>query len=144
MKQPLNFTKPLKPNSGFTLVEVLVALLVLALAMTALQMRIGQYLDDAAYLRDKTIALWVAQDQLTLLQLAARLGQARPEATQTGSVNMAGRTWYWEVQITPGEPDNALQLVTPVVIQVSAISAVAARENPLISLNGVTDAAFSL
>ncbi len=69
---------------GFTLIEVLVALLVLALAMSALQLRMSQHLDSAAYLRDKTIAEWVALDQLELLRIAARVGSAPAAGTVEG------------------------------------------------------------
>ena len=82
-------------RKGFTLIEVMVALLVLALAMSALQLRIGQTIDSAAYLRDKTIAQWVALNQLELLRIATRFGNAPPQQQLTGTATMAGRTWYW-------------------------------------------------
>lgn len=84
-------------RAGFTLIEVMVALLVLALALAALQLRISQQLDSAAYLRDKTIAQWVALNQLELLRISTRLGNTPPQATMTGTAQMAGRTWYWEL-----------------------------------------------
>src|SRR5688500_19419739 len=90
-------------HKGFTLIEVMVALLVLALAMSALQWRIGQTLDSAAYLRDKTIAQWVALNQLELLRISTRFGNAPPQQQLTGTAAMAGRTWYWVLtpQVSP-------------------------------------------
>ncbi|MES2605538.1 MAG: type II secretion system minor pseudopilin GspI, partial [Pseudomonadota bacterium] len=60
----------MRANHGFTLIEVLVAMLVLALAMTAWQLRISSQLDNAGYLRDKTLASWVAYNELQYLHLA--------------------------------------------------------------------------
>ena len=93
-----------KRHKGFTLVEVMVALLVLALAMSALQLRIGQTLDSAAYLRDKTIAQWVALNQIELLRISSRLGNAPPQQF-TGTAVMAGRTWFWV--LTPQMPASS-------------------------------------
>lgn len=135
-----------RPDSrkGFTLIEVMVALLVLALAMSALQLRIGQTIDSAAYLRDKTVAQWVALNQLELLRVATRFGNAPPQQQLTGAANMAGRTWYWAV--TPQLPADIAIGTTPigspamVLITVSAENLEAARASPLVSLTGVMDA----
>ena len=131
-------------NAGFTLVEVLLALLVLALAMTALHVRIGRYLADAAYLREKTVAGWVALNQLELLRLSARRGLAPPALEQSGSVQMANATWYWYLapEQSPGLDQEST--LVPVRIQVSNRNIDSARTAPLITLTGVTDAAFSL
>ncbi|MES2626677.1 MAG: type II secretion system minor pseudopilin GspI [Pseudomonadota bacterium] len=131
-------------NKGFTLIEVLVALLVLAVAMSALQLRIGQTLDSAAYLRDKTIAQWVAINQLELLRIATRFGNAPPQQPLSGTAVMAGRTWYWMItpQVTATTELGAAALTSPatVLINVSAENTEAARSSPLVSLTGVTDA----
>jgi general secretion pathway protein I len=135
-------TAPQSPNPstarGFTLIEVLTALLILAVALSALQLRIAQHLDSAAYLRDKTIASWVALNQLELLRIATRLGAAPPVAAQEGSTAMAGRTWYWVLapRVDTGTETGALLVVD---IGVSAQSPEAARSEPLVSLGGVTE-----
>ncbi len=56
--------------AGFTLIEVLVALAVLAIAMSAVMRALAQGIDVAAEMRLRTVALWVAQDRLTLQRLA--------------------------------------------------------------------------
>jgi general secretion pathway protein I len=131
-------------SKGFTLIEVMVALLVLALAMSALQLRIGQTLDSAAYLRDKTIAQWVALNQLELLRISTRFGNAPAQQQITGTAAMAGRTWYWVLtpQLSPDIELGAAALSSPslVLITVSAENPEAARASPLVSLTGVTDA----
>src|SRR5215207_3143383 len=99
-------------SKGFTLIEVMVALLVLALAMAALQLRIGQTIESAAYLRDKTVAQWVALNQLELLRVATRFGNAPLQQQLTGAANMAGRTWYWV--LTPQMPADIAIGATPI------------------------------
>ena len=131
---------------GFTLVEVLVALLVLALAMTAWQWRISAQLDSAGYLRDKTLALWVADNQLRYLQLAARFDRSTPLTEQHGTADLASRTWYWQASRPALALDNdSIGTTTleqgpqPIVINVSSDGADAARQHPIATLTGVLD-----
>lgn len=126
-------------QAAFTLIEVLAALLVLSIAMVAWQLRMSQNLDSASYLRDKTVASWVALNQLELLRIARRRGGTAPLAGLQGSVTMAGTTWYWALapQPTPGAmQDGAL---VPVTVGVSAENVEAARSAPLVTLTGVSD-----
>jgi general secretion pathway protein I len=124
---------------GFTLVEVLVALLVLALALVALQLRMASYLDDAAYLRDRTLARWVALNQAELLHIARRLDLPEEALAQGGRVQLAGRDWYWQLQpdVVSGEELTA-QLWR---VQVSPVDAESARSNPLATLVTVQEPA---
>ena len=87
-------------NSGFTLIEVLVALAVLAIALAAVMQTVTYSIDITANLRDHNVALWVAQNRLTQHQVT--LSWPAPDTTE-GSVEMAGRTWYWRelVSTTP-------------------------------------------
>lgn len=141
----MKLTKRHSEIAGFTLVEVLVALLVLALALLALQVRMTQYLDDAAYLRDKTLASWVALNQLELLQIADRLELPGDLEPQAGSTLMLQRRWYWQLlpeamALQSGEDAALLRLIN---MQVSPWSAEAALSEPLVTLvavQGVDDA----
>ncbi len=56
---------------GFTLVEVLVALAILAVALAAGMRAVAQSADGATLLKHRTLALWVAQNRLAAAQLAA-------------------------------------------------------------------------
>ncbi len=89
---------------GFTLLEVMVALVVLAIALGALSKGVSSYLANATYLQDRTLATWVAENRITELQLT----QAWPKADTTkGSALMAGREWYWVQKVTAieGRPE---------------------------------------
>lgn len=82
---------------GFTLVEVLVALAVVAIAMSAVLYGLGQGIDTSAALRDRTVALWVAQNRLAQHQLA----RAWPALDTTeGVTEMGGRAWHWREQVS--------------------------------------------
>lgn len=88
---------------GFTLLEVLIALVFLALAMSAIIATVGVSIRDAAELQDKTFAHWVAMNELTSLRLAAALPAI---GTQKGNAEMAGQKWNWQAVVsTTQDPD---------------------------------------
>lgn len=81
---------------GFTLVEVLVAVAVLAVAMSAIVSGMARQTANAAYLREKTVALWVAHNRLT--EIALEPGWPGT-GTSNGEMEMAGVRWRWTVDI---------------------------------------------
>lgn len=123
---------------GFTLLEVLAALLVLGIAMTAWQLRMAQNLDGAAYLRDRTVATWVALNQLELLRIAERRGAMQRTGELQGAITMAGATWYWV--LAPQAAQSADDAIVPVTVGVSADSLEAARNEPIVTMTGVSHA----
>ena len=89
----------MKTNRGFTLLEVLVALAILAISLAVLLKISAQNASNAAYLRDKTFAHWVAQNQLNRLNIEApTLWLA--EGEQEGVEEMAGREWKWRLIVS--------------------------------------------
>jgi len=85
---------------GFTLVEILVALAVLAIALTATARSLGAAIDTTAALRDRTLARWVAEDRLAELEL----GKEWPALdVKEGDADMGGRAFHWrqETGVTP-------------------------------------------
>lgn len=94
---------PAQPDRGFTLIEVLVALVIVALGMGALLASITSSADTTAYLRDKTFAEWVGLNRLAEVRLRNEQLLSKSE----GDVEMAGRRWHWEqegteLEIAPG------------------------------------------
>lgn len=78
--------------AGFTLIEVIIALAILGFAMGALISGMARHADNAGVLREKTVALWVAHNRLTELDLQP----AWPEVgTSDGDAEMAGVRWRW-------------------------------------------------
>lgn len=90
------------PAAGFTLVEVLVALAILAIALAAVLRAMGQSIDLTTALRDRTVALWVAEERAT-----ERLLRREWPAIDTteGTMEFGEREWRWRerVQSTPLE-----------------------------------------
>ena len=83
---------------GFTLIEILVALMVLAIALAAAARSLGAATDTTAALRDRTLARWVAEDHLTNLELQ----RAWPALdVKEGDAEMGGRSFRWREETTP-------------------------------------------
>jgi len=92
---------------GFTLIEVLIALAVLTISMSALIQAGGTRADHVGYLRDRTLAHWIATDRITDFRLAEDWPAA---GTQEGETEMAGRTWSWRAEISE-TPEPAVRRI---------------------------------
>ncbi len=94
-------------SRGFTLLEMLVAVAVLAIALAAIISNGARYAGGAASLRDKSLALWVARNRLTEIELA-------PVWPETGKsdedIKMGGIEWTWRVTVV-GTPDPSLRRI---------------------------------
>lgn len=83
---------PRRP-SGFTLVEMLVALAVFSLAALAMLNLMGQNLRTAAILEESVLASIIAENRA----VEALLATAPPVAgVQTGEEEASGHVWQWE------------------------------------------------
>lgn len=84
-------------QKGFTLLETVAALAVLAVALSASLRVASEQTRNAAYLRDRTLAHWVALNQAT----ERRVRQEWPEpGVFRGSESMAEGEWHWTVLIS--------------------------------------------
>lgn len=83
--------------AGFTLIEVLVALAILAITMTAVSRTADSSIHHADALRMRTLADWVAQDRLAWHQ--AR-GDWLPPGIQNGVTRQAGQSFPWQEEIS--------------------------------------------
>ena len=77
---------------GFTLIEVLIALAVIALALLALTRTASLQVQDFDALRERTLAGWVAADVLTDTRLASPFPAT---GHSDGHLQLAGRNWRW-------------------------------------------------
>ncbi len=94
-------------SSGFTLMEILVALAVLGIAMAGLLKAAGSNAENAAYLEQKTLAHWVAMNRIAEFQLAddwPSLG------TLSGKAAMASRDWHWSVRVEATDDSDVRRL----------------------------------
>ena len=92
---------------GFTLLEVLVALLLLALAMVALVRSVGQEATALGQQRDAMLAQWVAANQLAELRLQRDL----PDSGKAqGRSRMGDRDWRWQLEARATDVPGLLQV----------------------------------
>jgi general secretion pathway protein I len=89
--------------SGFTLVEVVVALAIVAIGMFAVFKTIGDTAHNVAYLRDRSFAAWIADNRITEVRLASEM----PSVDETeGEVDFAGRQWHWVANVSQTQVEN--------------------------------------
>ncbi len=96
-------------QAGFTLVEVLLALAIIAIALTALLKAMAQNIENTDRLKQKTISHWVAMQGVAMIQLGLLSTSQNQETTQ--NTYMLGQHWYWRAKITP-TPQKSLQLIS--------------------------------
>lgn len=82
-----------KTTGGFTLLETLFALAVMAIAMAALWKGLLQGQNVATELPDRIVARWVAQNRVISRQVMSEWPETR---SYSGEDVMAGKDWYWE------------------------------------------------
>jgi general secretion pathway protein I len=81
-----------RDGRGFTLVEVLVALAIVAIGMLAVFKVLGDTAHNVAYLRDRSFASWIADNRLTEVRLSGEM----PSVDEIeGELEFAGRRWLW-------------------------------------------------
>src|SRR5580704_14858308 len=98
-------------SRGFTLVEVLVALTVVALGLTALMVAVSGAARTSGYLRDKTLAQWIALNRISEVRLTVnRTGQTN----DTGELQFANRTWHYDTRYY----DTSIQSMKRIVVRV--------------------------
>ncbi len=92
---------------GFTLVEVLVALAVVALALGAMVRLMGDAAGNAQRLEQRTLGHWVAMNELALLEAT---GAWLDVGTTEGHGDLAGRRWHWRRTVST-TPDAGIRRV---------------------------------
>jgi len=83
-------------SRGFTLIEVLVALVVLSIALAAVISATSRYVANSGYLRDRSFAHWVAMNRVTEAYLEPdwpAVGKKR------GEESMGGNEWAWSREV---------------------------------------------
>lgn len=86
---------------GFTLLEIMVALAILSMVCLAVITSGGTAVDNAGYLKERTLATWVAMNKAAELELA---GQWVAVSADDSAAEMAGRKW--SVKVTGHETPN--------------------------------------
>ena len=126
-----------KRNSGkgFTLIEVMVALLIVGVALSAMLVRIQGFIDNTIYLREKTLASWVALNQLDLLKLTNQTTYQLLEGKVSGEAEMADRQWLWMITPVETEAEGYQQL------QIS-VALAELPDDTLVTVTGIIDSHY--
>ena len=117
-----------RPHGGFTLVEVLVALVVVAIGLAALMVAVSGTARTSGYLRDKTLAQWIALNRLAEVRLTVNKTAQSSSSTNgdTGELQFASRTWHYDTKYY----DTTFQSTKRIVVRVWAGDA-KTKGNPL-------------
>jgi general secretion pathway protein I len=99
--------------SAFTLVEILVALALVAVALAAGMRALAQAADGAGTLKARTLALWVAQNRLAAAQITPATASGE---TSRGQVIQAGMAFVWQATPSP-TPNPAFRRIDIVVAE---------------------------
>ena len=93
----------IRGHSGFTLLEVIVALAVVALGLIAAFNGVIQITSGASYMRERTLASWVAMNELTRI----RVDGTFPEVSESdGEVEYGLSTYRWSANVSETGVDN--------------------------------------
>lgn len=88
---------------GFTLIEVMVALVIVALGMTAVHAQLARYAITSIHVQEKTLASWIATNTITELSVAT----SWPElGTSSADIEYAGRFWISRIEVTETDVEN--------------------------------------
>ena len=111
-------------EGGFSLIEALVALAVLAIAAVGLMRTVEAHIDSTRGLERRAAAMWVAENRLAELELDSR-------AVGPGEVEMLGQRWRVAAERNATDDPDIVQV--RVTVQGSGETA------PLASLDGFVD-----
>lgn len=112
-------------QSGFTLIEVMIAMSIAVLGLAAVVASIVQMADAAASMQERTYANWIALNKISELRLA----NVVPEVDSTsGQIEYAGAEWQWRATISETGVEN--------LFRVDVVISHAGREESLRTVTG--------
>jgi len=78
---------------AFTLLEVLIALAIISIALTALLLVMSQSIRGTEHVKNKTLAHLVVMQGLSMIQL--KLVPVHASEKSTEKIQIFGKTWFW-------------------------------------------------
>ena len=118
----------MKGSHGFTLLEVMVAVLVFGLVATAAARVAGNYITGYERIRDKTLAGWIADNEVNRFRLQDNL----PEVSETSrDLSYGGADWRLETEISATSEAGMRR----VEVTVGRYSADRAQSHPVLNVS---------
>lgn len=110
---------------GFTLLEIMVALVILAVGMSALVKAAGSNTVNAAYLKNKTFAQWIAVNKANEIRIQHKWPAT---GTQTGRIFYADVEWFWKIKTSNTQDKDIRRIEVSVQLETERES------DPLVNL----------
>ena len=98
---------------GFTLLEVLIALAILAISASAIIGQTGTSLSNQQQLQLKTAAIWVAENKMTILRSAENWP---PVGRQTETIQLMSQLWQVETTVAATNDEYLRKVQVSVVV----------------------------
>ncbi|TAK75189.1 MAG: type II secretion system protein GspI [Gammaproteobacteria bacterium] len=121
-------------TSGLTLIEVLIALAIVGIAMTAIIKAASQSIRGTTYLQDKTIAMWVGSQVLNEARVGILVLPKGETLKQT--TRMLNRDWHWQAQ----QEETADERIKKIQVDVYGEEEEDQNETPIVSLESYINA----
>ena len=107
---------------GFTLIEVMLAMAIFAIAGVALVSSTSTHFRNLSLLETKMIANWVASNQLVEISLE----KSWPlKNNKKGKEELAGQEWFWIQKVVKTNDENMSQVTIEVRLEQTAKSSIA-------------------
>ncbi|WP_350354794.1 type II secretion system minor pseudopilin GspI [Shewanella psychrotolerans] len=88
---------------GMTLLEVIVALAVFAIAAVSITKSLGEQMANMPILEERTLAQWVASNQMVDARLEGKFPNL---GKKEGRVDLADKEWFWRKEVVKTTDDN--------------------------------------
>lgn len=106
-----------KKTIGLTLIEVLIALAIVSIALTAVIKSASESIRATNYLQNKTIAMWVASQVLNEIRVGLLTLPNGEEMLKDTSMTLS-KKWYWQAR----QEATSNKRIQKITVQVSTSS----------------------
>ncbi|HEY8520638.1 MAG TPA: type II secretion system minor pseudopilin GspI [Gammaproteobacteria bacterium] len=89
--------------AGFTLLEAMVALVIVALGMMAVNTQLNRYVVTSSYIEEKTLASWIGANKIAELSVAQQWPELGDEEEE---IEFAGRLWRARIEVSETPVEN--------------------------------------
>jgi len=102
------------PVKGFTLVEVLVSLVLLAVALSAMIKTASENTVNTATIRNKYLASIIATNKISELQIAKTWPST---GKSNGNTELARQDWHWQMEIENTPDENLRKVILKISLE---------------------------